>query len=218
MATAIYTLKCCLLIHQLSPAIQEHSKFLHRISNFIAPWWTRHFLQSVVYEISPRNDLSLIIDMLSFSSYDQEVSEAALSKLKNHLDYLNPHHIIVSLVDIKLDATNREMVAKELLKFKRPDSFKLGYPKAADFKSFDKTKLKLAHFVNSESYLLFELLDITDLEWLKDNCEKWPQNADYLKLRDFVMHSEITNDPAERAIKLFQVLQLFFLPGFYQTK
>ena len=67
-------------------------------------------------------------------------------------------------------------------------------------------KKTLASLVGVKSYLLFNLLKIEDLSWLKALVSLWRCFPSYMKVKSFVNDLAVVNDGAERGIKLMQEL------------
>ena len=69
---------------------------------------------------------------------------------------------------------------------------------------WDQGDPSLHIFINKLSFLIFELLNQTpdDLAWLTLEPEEWMEQPTYVAVHNFVCKMEVTNDPAERAIKL----------------
>jgi hypothetical protein len=55
--------------------------------------------------------------------------------------------------------------------------------------------------VGPNSYLLFSILG-TDYEWLQQKPEEWENNTDYKEMENFVRTVKVTNDVAERGVKV----------------
>lgn len=160
-----------------------------------------------MYESSPTNDSNAIMQMLQYRDIDQEVAEAALSKISRHMDYLTQEQVIVSLADHQLSDDTRSAIACKLLEYQKPLRFVPGkpvFPVLNDVYRIE-TKPDLGMFVGPRSWLLFHLLQIEDLEWLHCPPSEWDLYAGYQKFQLYVRKTHCVNDPAERAIKHFQV-------------
>ena len=62
-------------------------------------------------------------------------------------------------------------------------------------------KTELRDLVTSESWELFNILKL-DSEWLALPPAKWDTEPDYIEFRKFVRTVKVTNDCAERGVKL----------------
>ena len=56
--------------------------------------------------------------------------------------------------------------------------------------------------VNEYSWMLFTLLHIVDTEWLIQDASSWEHSAGFKSLQSFVKNVLVTNDLAERGVKL----------------
>ena len=65
---------------------------------------------------------------------------------------------------------------------------------------------KLSDFVSGRSYLLFNLLKVEDLSWLCEPVPAWSCYPSYNLCHEVVNELAVTNDGAERGIKLMQEL------------
>ena len=57
--------------------------------------------------------------------------------------------------------------------------------------------------MTSHTKVFFEILDLP-CSFLESNAENWDSNDEYLKARETVMNMKVTNDLAERGVKLME--------------
>ena len=62
-------------------------------------------------------------------------------------------------------------------------------------------KYKLTDFVMNGSHYLFDRLHFKK-DWLNEPVENWKNNPDYGEMENFVKNLLVTNDTAERGVKL----------------
>lgn len=67
---------------------------------------------------APINDLTFWNDLHSYRKVDQDIAEAALLTLENHLWYLSEELTPLSLFSDKVDATQKTRIAKRIMKHK----------------------------------------------------------------------------------------------------
>ena len=79
----------------------------------------------------------------------------------------------------------------------RPDKIKSGYP--AFPKLSDKTELW--DLVTSDYWQMFDILQMSP-DWLALPPAEWDTNPDYIEFRNFVKTLKVTNDCAERGVKV----------------
>ena len=66
----------------------------------------------------------------------------------------------------------------------------------------------LTDLVGPSSFLLWDLLGL-DYEWLRGCPDKWNESASYWELMEYVQTVKVTNDCAERGIKVNVHLNLW---------
>ena len=59
----------------------------------------------------------------------------------------------------------------------------------------------LADLVGAQSFMLFDLLGLS-WDWLEVKPDKWEESSSFQQLRDYVRTVKVTNDVAERGVKL----------------
>ena len=93
----------------------------------------------------------------------------------------------------------REMMARKLYSLTRPKVFKIEKPK---FPTVNNV-CHILQLIGPNSWLMFSLLNLNaDQEWMTVPAKYWNNFADYRKVRDFVKNMEVTNDCAERGVKI----------------
>ena len=111
--------------------------------------------------------------------------------------YLSPSTVLFSLASEKLEDDDKSSIAARLLSLPKPDKIKLGYPEFP--KLSEKTELR--DLVTSDSWKLFDILKISP-DWLALPPADWDSNPDYIEFRNFVRKVKVTNNCAERGVKL----------------
>ena len=119
--------------------------------------------------------------------------------MRNHLWYETGQMIPLSLCDSGLSDDEREKLGKAILSQPR-EAIKLGKPKFPDM-VWPGVRPSVAHFVTPDSWLLFDLLELTG-EWLSVPCKFWPNFGEYSKLEEFCHNLPTVNDSAERGCHL----------------
>ena len=66
----------------------------------------------------------------------------------------------------------------------------------------DLCDARLAHFVGQDSWFFFASLDILDDNMLSLPVSHWGENETYIKVQSILAQFIVTNDVAERAVKL----------------
>ena len=170
-------------------------ELLRRFCEYAVMFYIPYFLTANFGADAAVNDLSLYKKLKKFSQVDKLRAEEALATLSRHLWYLSPSTVLFSLASKKLEDNDKSSIAARLLS--QPEKIKLGYP---DFpKLTDKTELR--DLVTPDSWQLFDILKMSP-DWLALPPAEWDSNPDYIEFRNFVRQVKVTNDCAERAVKL----------------
>ena len=104
-----------------------------------------------------------------------------------------------SLFSSKVTNDEKSRIASRLLTFDSsvPKSEKLEKPKFPEINE----NTKLVDLVAPESYRFFIILGL-DCPWLTMDPVKWEEEDSYMIAQDFVKTVKVTNDIAERGVKL----------------
>ena len=119
--------------------------------------------------------------------------------MRRHCWYLMPEVVKFSLFSTKLSNDEKSMLACKLLTLepRKPNSYKLEKPK---FPIIDE-KTELVDLITPESFKFFSILKL-DHSWLAMNPDKWVQEESFRLAESFVKTVKVTNDVAERGVKL----------------
>ena len=201
MAKGIYIMKMALLIRQLTYLSDEVVKKVKRLSIFISLYFVRWFLQSSVAVKATTNDLATIKEMHLLAEFDSGIARVVLKSVSRHTWYITPRFAIFSIVDEDLEDSVRMTMASKLLSTEIPEEFQVGYPELVDL----ETKPNLTDLIGPESWYVFKVSGTeADCTWLTESCVDWPKHENYRKLKVFVEGFNVTNDTAERGVKLIQ--------------
>ena len=196
MAFCLFVLKMLLLIRQLD--LDEWTQEgLVRLGIFFAIIYIPHFLKASVGADAAFNDISLYKQLVSFIDMDGPIATAALEVLGRHGWYTAEETVPFCLFSNKLSNDQKSRVAARILSYNTPESVTLGKPTFQELE--DKTELH--DLVGPKSYALFTILG-TDYDWLRQKPEDWDNCPDYLEMREFVRTVKVTNDAAERGVKM----------------
>ena len=91
----------------------------------------------------------------------------------------------------------KEKLTLKLSETEKPDSYRTGKPV---FPVINRATV-LTDLVGPESHFLFDALRI-DCDWLATPADTWADNDSYRKVQKFVRSVKVTNDVAERGVKL----------------
>ena len=207
MAPTIYSLKMYLLRDELPNSFVNKEK-LERYVIFTALFYTEHWLSVSSASDAPLMDLTLLQDMVLYQKQDKQVANAVLKKLSLHTWYLNQEYAPLSLFSSKVDDKMKAEIAKKLVQEKPTEVYGMGRPNAIALPDFSKERgrkailnYKLTDFVMSGSHYLFDRLDFKK-DWLREPVIEWKNRPDFQEMERFVKTLLVTNDAAERGVKL----------------
>ena len=158
------------------------------------PYWFKVSLSSDAAVV----DLNMYHLLLKFSSIDRDISQAVLTTQSRHLWYLCPDSIILwCLFGSALTKDEKSRIAAVLLTKPKPDNFEA---KKVKFPILTPAT-KLEDLISPISWFPFHLLGLKE-SWLKLPQAQWKEDRDYLEMKDFARSVKLTNDVAERGVKL----------------
>ena len=158
------------------------------------PYWFKVTLSSD----AAVNDLDLYKQLLQYNDIDPEVSLVVLKAQSRHYWYLAPDSIILwSMFGDELTDDEKGRMAAVLLTKPQPESYA---PKKVSFPVLTPTTT-LASLITSLSWFPFYLLNLSS-KWLELPPSQWEQDEDYKAMRRFSRSVKLTNDVAERGVKL----------------
>ena len=201
MSQAIYLLKIELLsnLFQMSP---EDRRAVHRMANFISLFYAKLFLRSRIAVFAPTDDFHFLSAMEWYKEEDFQIATAVTASVKRHLWYLTEELVILALFNESLSHFTRSRLAQTLFNTPRPTSFAIGKPNFA--RIAENMPTFLHDFIGPRSWLFFSLLKLNNpQDWLQLPPQYWNLMTDYRFARDFAKRLEVTNDCAERGVKLF---------------
>ncbi|KAG7155567.1 hypothetical protein Hamer_G030873 [Homarus americanus] len=196
MAKIIYYLKIYMFSHQLELSSDLCVK-LQRMAIFVSLLYTPAWLKSPVAEDAPVNDLQLHHELLRYRAVDCEVADAALAVASRHLWYLRPQTVVLSLCSEKLSAAEKKEMATKLSCLEETNDY------ANDNLVIQQTT-RLSDLIDERSWMIFKEHHVCGTAWLMLPVEDWEKNEEFMKRKDFSRSLKVTNDVAERGIKLMQ--------------
>ena len=194
----IYSLKALTFSKQLE-LDRDTVTALIKFCRFTTVVYIPYFLASSIGSDSTVNDLALYQQLFAYRNINQTLADEALVVLRRHGWYLTPDVALFSLFSSKVSEDEKSRIASKLLTYqnKIPETFKLGKPA---FPVIDK-KTKLVDLVSPLSYRFFKILN-NDYGWLNRDPKDWEADERYQSARDFVITVKVTNDVAERGVKM----------------
>ena len=197
MAVNIYTLKMFMFQDQLGYSDEVREKLLRAVM-YIALIYTRAWMSSVRAAEAPLNDLQLYKDLLLYQAHDPEVAGAALDKLSNHKWYLTQESVVLACFSEFTTDEEKYSIVDKILTYPKPSAYRLGRPQFPSSLSADTS---LADLTGPQSHATLELLGI-NAEDLQSPPSTWGTIEAYAKAKIVVDKLKVTNDAAERHIKM----------------
>ena len=178
-----------LLIDQVDFLTPAQHREVQTMSLVCAVFYGPCFLKSPLLARASYNDLSSISHYRQLRPLFPEVARVALETWGRHLDYLTPQNIVWSLVNDDFSDGQREGLAQALLTLlpQRVNPLPPGpvLPPGGRGGGFvlddriwpaDGSLPALAQFAGEESFLAFNILELTDVdlrEWLTSPVSEW---------------------------------------------
>lgn len=198
MAKIIYSLKMYLFRSQLNLSRSDVIN-LKNISLFICLIYVKHWMQCCVASNAPYNDLIFIKDLERYAVINKRISMLAIEKFKNHLWYLGPESVVLSLFSDKVpDHIKHRM-------FENMKTLDCGKWTVRNWRLMDSSHImekELYDFVDASSMTVLKSLQI-DIRFMFDTpVNEWKHLDAYKHAKSIVDSFQVVNDCAERTLKL----------------
>ena len=213
-----------LLINQLDFLTPAQRREVQTMSLVCAVFYGPLFLKGPLLARASYNDLSSISHYRQLRPLFPEVARVALETWDRHLDYLTPQNIVWSLVNDDFSDHQREGLGQALLALlpQRVNPLPPGpvLPPGGRGGRFclddriwpaDGTLPALAQFAGEESFLAFNMLELTDVdlqEWLTSPVSEWSVDPGAQTYK-FACHS-LTVFSRSISCSVFFILKLSF--------
>ena len=223
LGKGIYYLKLSLLA-TVFPMSEEEKDISLKMATFASIIYSKYWYEAPLPLKAAQNDIEMFKLLKQFEEYFNEDSNEAedddefedddeaedenqdkagdnnvdlVGVLSRHSWYLTQQLVIVGLCNTDLKDEIRELMAAKL--FNSPRTvIKMGKPKFPDMTKPENHSL--ANLVGSNSWLIFDILSITDIGWLQIPCKHWSVFDSYKKFQSFVENIVTVNDLAERGV------------------
>ncbi|XP_063615921.1 uncharacterized protein LOC134789152, partial [Penaeus indicus] len=165
------------------------------------------YCRSSLRSDAPWNDLQLFKRMILYAAVNPHISQSSLTAFKRHMWYLTPEMVPLALFSDSVPNNERQGLAERLLTLKPDDTDSL--PRNRFGTGFGKPKFPedinenttLADIVTEDSWYIFKLLDLNP-DFLSKGVDDWETSDSYITSKSHVSSINVTNDCAERAVKL----------------
>jgi hypothetical protein len=147
--------------------------------------------------------LLLINNIRKFSDIDATISNAALKAMQNHLWYLVPEMVPLAFFNENLNNTEKQRMANEILKYPRNATYETRHGESYGKPTFPEIheNMTLVDLIGTDSWHFFDLMKI-DHKFLSIDVSKWHLDARYIAGKEVSDALKVTNDSAERGVKL----------------
>ncbi|CAI6374941.1 unnamed protein product [Macrosiphum euphorbiae] len=166
----------------------------------------------VVHWDAPFQDLQLLKSLVDYENIHKKISQSTLKKRCGHLWYLAPETVALAFFDTNLTIET---------KIKMVDSIKLNNLTSEINKRIIVSpnevtqimKKEIYDFIYVESTSFFSRFGIST-SFLEQHPSMWDENVDFQKGLEIVNTFRVTNDTAERGVKLMEDLKTTVLNPF----
>lgn len=221
MSKIIYSMKIFLFRNQFDLSRKELSNF-EEICLFASLIYTKAWIQCPLTSDAPLNDLIFLKKLEKFSVVSKTVSKAAISKFENHLWYLGPEMVVLSIFSNnvpakeKLKIIGKQMTTKGKFNSKlltvHPQNMTLGNMKKKDsdwklrgIRLKDNNNLHkktLAVLIGCQSFNALKSFHL-NLDFMYNlKPQKWIESEDYKIAKSFIDSINVVNDAAEKSMAL----------------
>ena len=194
MAKALYAVKIVLLKSQFR-LTQSQEKGLRELVLFVCTVYARAWFQSPRADDAAVNDLALLRDLIAYHAINPAISDAVVKTFRRHLWYLGTDLAVLSLFSEKLSPDQKTDVVASLEK-ERPGLGRKRWTAPSDIDG-----IQLHQLVSSGSRETLEILKLPT-SFLAVPVNQWANDDAYQRARALVQNLSVTNDGAERGIKM----------------
>lgn len=157
MSKCIYCIKLRLLCKVFNMTAEENLQ-VEQITEFVILFYAKYWFMTPLACCSARNDLEFMSNILAYRERRVELAWKVLKSCYRHMWYVTPQVITLSLLDLDLEDTTRENIARTLHGTERKE-LETGKPTFPVLPWGPRqARLDMASLVGPESWLLFDLL------------------------------------------------------------
>lgn len=173
------------------------------VAVFYAPLW----FQSPLAPEAAFNDLQLYKKMLECQAIPKlsKIAEKTIQALKRHLWCLTEELIPFALCSKQLAPEVKEVLARKLFQLYRDNQHKMFAPQKPTFPQITLST-QIPDLVGARSVLLLQhfKFSIDDVQFLRRAQNQWAKFDSYKRLQQLIVNLKVTNDTAERGIKILE--------------
>ncbi|XP_043230073.1 uncharacterized protein LOC122385690 [Amphibalanus amphitrite] len=180
-----------------------HDK-LRRFAVFVCLFYVKEWLTCTTAADAAVSDLSRYQDLNVLRRVDPKVAEAAMEVYGRHTWYLTQELVTLALVSSLVDPPTKRRMADVIHEYatEQATATRMGKPDLPTLptEAGQVKALELDDFIGPESRTVFGVLGIS-AGFLRKPLP-WDGDPDFDRLATFVLHLRVTNDTAERGVKL----------------
>ena len=174
---------------------------LERFTVFCCLYYTEHWFLAPFASEASYSDLQFYQNMIEFQKHDNQMANPIIEKFSRHTWYLNQQLIPFALFSKNVSEKEKCDMALKLSQVEPPkEGFLPGCPNLVDLTLYGDNP-KLSNFIQGGSLFIFEALNIKK-DWLVKPINEWENDESFCEMKSFVENLLVTNDAAERGIKL----------------
>ena len=212
MGKQLYCYKMVMLRKHLPMELISSTQLdkMQRVVTFLTHVYNIWWFQCPLATSAPRLDLELVKNLIQYRSIDEEVSSSALKSFRKHTWYLHAEMVPLALRDSELDYRQKQKLATKILHQPKDADDKselqfvgrhgAGYGKP-DLLAVNIDANELHELVTPASWRFFKILGFSS-EFLESSPQQWASNEEYMKAGKVLRHFKVTNEDAERSVKL----------------
>ncbi len=157
---------------------------------------------------APALDLELFENLNNYKSIDQVVAESALSAFRRHMWYLHGEMVPIPLWQTDLSEERKAVISKKIIEQKKTEygccdligRFGVDFVKP-DSSDVNTAAKELDDLLTPASWSFFEILGFST-DFLELSPNQWQSNEDFVNAGEALRHFKVTNEDAERSVKL----------------
>jgi hypothetical protein len=204
MSKCLYYLKMKLLLNTFEMSEEEKTQ-VEEISRFIVILYVKAWFQCPLPTAAARNDLTFLVKMSKYRLVTKpKIAMDLMQSCYRHLWYLVPQTVVFALADPGLTDIQKERMAAKLHSLGR-EKIEGGKPvfPFIDLSGLDDEIPDMSSLVTSDSWLVFDLLDLTGThDWMTIPASLWDNFLGFRKLKEFAENISVCNDVAERGVAI----------------
>lgn len=203
MAKAIYCLKIYLFREQFHLTTREMNG-IRDICQFVVRLYVRIWFCAPLPVSAPNLDFKLLLDLLSYSRIDKDISRVTTKKMCRHLWYLSDEAIGLAFFDETIPFDVKKKMVQAISAQTEDEDDYLHFRNVIQPTNVHSVASKtLDHFVSRKTMEFFKRFNIST-DFMQYEPALWAQREDYIRGSEVVGKIMVVNDVSERKVKLME--------------